>query len=230
MPSEAATPLLWRLVKRSGAPSRRSARTCRVCDRPLVVTSGTTLLLPKGRPATEKDVCDPNSAEAGHVPRNPEAAAFSLAERGVRVSVCDFHPGAWRGQPRFCPDPHRHCSRKGCVGIPRRSESLALRASKRYGPSVPIGAGKRENWHTISHGRRLKVPVRAITGVIGRHPVPCSPLAQGSCSPTLLRFSIQDCTTGSLPADSQHLIRQWCSRRWWGATAARGEAHTPGSV
>src|SRR5271155_1124410 len=51
-------------------------------DRPLVITSGTGVARTPGRPSTEEDV--PNSP----IPRvASEAAAASLAARGVRVSV-----------------------------------------------------------------------------------------------------------------------------------------------
>jgi nucleoside-diphosphate-sugar epimerase len=51
-------------------------------NRPLVITSGTALVMTPGRPSTEEDV--PNSP----IPRvASEEAAVSLAARGVRVSV-----------------------------------------------------------------------------------------------------------------------------------------------
>lgn len=54
-------------------------------DRPLIVTSGTAVVLAPGRLATEEDL--PTSSSAG-IPRSAsEEAAASMLSRGVRVSV-----------------------------------------------------------------------------------------------------------------------------------------------
>jgi nucleoside-diphosphate-sugar epimerase len=54
-------------------------------DRPLIVTSGTAVVLTSGRLSTEDDAPAPSSAG---IPRSAsEEAAMSLASRGVRASV-----------------------------------------------------------------------------------------------------------------------------------------------
>ena len=59
-------------------------------DRPLIVTSGTGVVVTPGRPGTEEDA--PTSSSAG-VPRSAsEEAAASVAARGVRVSVVRLPP------------------------------------------------------------------------------------------------------------------------------------------
>ncbi|MBB4634190.1 SDR family oxidoreductase [Longimicrobium terrae] len=70
-------------------------------DRPLVVTSGTTVVVP-GRPVTEEDAGDPSSPGAPRVAS--EEAVLAMAQRGVRGSVVRLPPSVHgAGDHAFIP-------------------------------------------------------------------------------------------------------------------------------
>ena len=70
-------------------------------NRPLVITSGTTVVAAK-KPVTEEDAAEVDSASAVHLPS--EEAALSLASRGVRSSLVRLPPSVHGdGDSAFVP-------------------------------------------------------------------------------------------------------------------------------
>lgn len=139
-------------------------------NRPLVVTSGTALLS-QGRPVTEEDVKDNNSAAVASNPRNPEDAAFSLVSRGVRVSVVRLPPSVHgKGDHGFIPAIIAVARAKGVSAYPgeglnRWASGHRLDAAHLFRLALENApAGSR--FHAVGDEG---VPVRDIAEVIGRH-------------------------------------------------------------
>jgi nucleoside-diphosphate-sugar epimerase len=143
-------------------------------DRPLIVTSGTGLVTP-GRLATE-DVAAPNLPQ---MPRVSEQAAFSMAPRGVRVSVVrlpQVHDTVKQGLVTYAVALAREKGVSAYVGDGRnrwpaahvldtaRLYRLALEkqeAGARYHAVAEEGVLLRDIAEAI--GRGLKVPVVAMS-------------------------------------------------------------------
>lgn len=136
-------------------------------DRPLIVTSGTAVVLAPGRLATEEDL--PTSSSAG-IPRSAsEEAAASMLSRGVRVSVMRL------------PQVH-DCLKQGLV-------TPLIAVAREKGVSAYVGDG-RNRWpaaHVLDTARLYRlalekckagaryhavaeegVPLRDIADAIGR--------------------------------------------------------------
>lgn len=92
-------------------------------DRPLIVTSGTLVVVP-GRVATEEDAAMPN------FPRKSEEAGLAMVSRGARASVIRLSPSVHgKGDHGFVPRLIALAREKGCFGVcGRRAEPLARRA------------------------------------------------------------------------------------------------------
>jgi len=137
-------------------------------DRPLVTTSGTTVLTP-GRLATERDPYDP---EAPGKPRIAgEQTVLSLASRGVRSSAVRLPPSVHgEGDHAFVPaiiDVARRTGASTYIGDgsnrwPAVHRLDAARLFRLSLEAAPAG--------TVLHGVGDEgVPIREIAEVIGRH-------------------------------------------------------------
>lgn len=139
-------------------------------NRPLVVTSGIGLLSRGGRPVTEEDVKDDDSAAMASNPRNPEDAAFSLVSHGVRASIVRLPPSVHgEGDHGFIPTLISVARAKGVSAYPgegsnRWASVHRLDAAHLFRLALENApAGSR--FHAVGDEG---VPVRGIAEVIGR--------------------------------------------------------------
>ena len=134
-------------------------------DRPLLVTAGAALLAP-GRVAVEADMppADPN------YPRQSEAAAAALVERGVRVSVVRLPPSVHGiGDRGFVPMLAAIARDKGVsayidAGENRWTAVHRLDAACVYRLALEQGATER-TYHAVAEE---SIPFRVIAGAVGR--------------------------------------------------------------
>jgi nucleoside-diphosphate-sugar epimerase len=134
-------------------------------DRPLIVTSGTGLLV-AGRVATEEDAAPPVSAS---YPRASEAAAVSLAAQGVNVSVMrlpQVHDRVKQGLVSYAIAIARQKGVSAYIGdgLNRWPAVHLLDAAPLYRLALEKGA-RGARYHAVGEEG---VPVREIAEAIGR--------------------------------------------------------------
>ena len=133
-------------------------------DRPLVVTSGTLLVQPKGALATEEDASNPN------LPRKSEEVALALAARGVRASVLRLSPSVHgKGDHGFVPRLISIAREKGVSayigdGRNRWPAVHRLDAARLYRLMLEKGSGGASYHGVADEG----IPTREIAEAIGR--------------------------------------------------------------
>ncbi len=134
--------------------------------RPLIVTSGTALVTPPGRSATEDDMASTSLPRVAS-----EEAAASAASRGVRVSVVRLPPTVHGdGDHAFVPALIGIAREKGVSayigdGRNRWPAVHRLDAASLFRLALEMGAAEARYHGVADEG----VPVRDITEVIGRH-------------------------------------------------------------
>jgi nucleoside-diphosphate-sugar epimerase len=134
-------------------------------DQPLIVTSGLAFLA-KGRPATEDDSPPPVSAT---FPRASEAAAASLAARGIRtvvVRLSQIHDTVKQGLVSYAIRIAREKGVSAYVGegLNRWAAAHVLDAARLY----RLALEKREPGARYHAAAEEGVPVRDIAQAIGR--------------------------------------------------------------
>lgn len=133
-------------------------------NRPLIVSSGTLLVQPKGPLATEQDGFNSN------FPRKSEEATRAVASRGVRVSILRLPPTVHgEGDHGFVPrliDIAREKKAAAYVraGLNRWPAVHRLDAARLYRLLLEDDAAS-GNYHAVADEG---VPFREIAGVIGR--------------------------------------------------------------
>jgi nucleoside-diphosphate-sugar epimerase len=135
-------------------------------DRPLVVTSGTTMAATPGRAATEDDPCVPSSM----MPRSAsEEATFEMVSRGVRATVMrlpQVHDRAKQGLITPLIELARAKGVSAYVGDGRNRRTAAhvIDTARLYRLALEKGiAGER--FHAVAEEG---VPIRDIAEAIGR--------------------------------------------------------------
>jgi nucleoside-diphosphate-sugar epimerase len=134
-------------------------------DRPLIVTSGTLLAQPKGRPATEEDAPNPS------FPRKSEDAALELRARGVRASVLRLPPSVHgNGDHGFVPRLINIAREKGVSafindGLNCWPAVHRLDAAHLYRLVLESGSGG-ATYHAVADEG---IPTREIAQIIGRY-------------------------------------------------------------
>jgi nucleoside-diphosphate-sugar epimerase len=133
-------------------------------DRPLIVTSGTLIVQPKGRAATEQD------APLADFPRKSELATMKLKERGVRVITLRLPPSVHgEGDHGFVPALIRVAQEKGASayvgdGLNRWPAVHRVDAARLYRMALEKGSDGARYHGVDDEG----VPTREIAETIGQ--------------------------------------------------------------